>query len=196
MLFSASMRNAGNPQVTFDTTVYAPGHEPFRKLLIPWLWGIVVGTVVIGGILVLWSVRAHRRRNLLMEGGARGEKLRSGLAQAVTAIIILALTIGYSLGLEALQVSKFAPSISDLLWLPLGGVLLVISFLGGLLFQSRKAGVIPILGFLIGFFLWHALPWAASSPFTGDAGRFSIVLFPGVPSLLMYFAFLFGRVLR
>ena len=120
----------------------------------------------------------------------------SSLRRCVTALIILALTIGYSFGLEALQVSKFAPSISDLLWLLLGGVLLVISFLVGLLFQSPKAGVIPILGFLIGFFLWHTLPWATSSPFTGDAGRFSIVLFPGVPSLLMYFAFLFGRVLR
>ena len=164
--------------------------------LIPLLWGIVVGTVVIAGLLVFWNVRAHRRRNLLIASGTEGGERRSGLAQAVTVIVILVFTIGYSLGLEALQNSKFASSISDLLWLLLGGVLLVVCFLVGLLFQSPKASAIPILGFLIGFFLWYALPWAASSPFSGDAGRYSILLFPGIPSLFMYFSFLLGRVLR
>ena len=111
--------------------------------LIPWLWGIVVGTVVIAGLLVFWNVRAHRRRNVLVDDGAADRRFHSGLDQGLIAGAVLALTTGYSLGLQTLGVSRFALSISDLLWLLLGGVLLVISFLAGLLFQSSKAVRFP-----------------------------------------------------
>ena len=165
--------------------------------LIPWLWGIVVGTVVIAGLLVFWNVRAHRRRNVLVDDGAADRRFHSGLDQGLIAGAVLALTIGYSLGLQALGVSRFALSISDLLWLLLGGVLLVISFLAGLLFQSSKAGSIPVLGYPIGLFFWHAaLPWQEFSTITGDLGWTGYVLVPGIPSLFMYFSFLLGRVLR
>ena len=194
LIFSASTRNAGNPRATFETTVYAPGQEPSRQWLIPWLWGIVVGTFVAGGILVLWNVRAYGRRNLLLLGGARSVYRRSRSTQAVVAVIVLALTTGYSLGLSALSVSRFALSVSDVLGLLLGGVLLVISFTVGAVFQSSKAGAIPILGYLMGLFLWYAaLPWQEFGSITGDLGWAGYVLVPGVPSLFMYLSFLFGK---
>ena len=80
---------------------------------------------------------------------------------------------------------------STLVWYWLG------TFLIGLLSESRGVGAIPILGYVLGLLLWHSTPGENINTLSYDIGWLGFLLLPvGIPGLMLYLLFRFGRALR
>ena len=74
---------------------------------------------------------------------------------------------------------------------------LVAPLLVGLLSESRGVWLIPVLGYVFGMALWHASPGENLGNLTYDLSVPGYLLVRvGIPALLMYLAYRFGRAFR
>ena len=112
--------------------------------------------------------------------------------------LLLVLTTSMSFGIIALfdypsQISNLHPWIDvvPLVWFLVG------PFLIGLLSEFRGVGAIPILGYVLGWLLWHFTSGQSVNALSYDIGWLGFLLLPvGIPGLMLYLLFRFGRALR
>ena len=123
---------------------------------------------------------------------------QSSLGGLPSGALLLVLTTSMSFGIIALfdypsQISNLHPWIDvvPLVWFLVG------PFLIGLLSESRGVGAIPILGYVFGLLLWHSTPGENINTLSYDIGWLGFLLLPvGIPGLMLYLLFRFGRALR
>ena len=172
-----------------------------------WLgWPTMVGSIMFGNY---WAIRRFQT-SLLKARLAKfisGSEVRSLDASPLvqsssgrlpSGVLLLALTASMSFSLAALydypsQISNLHPWIDvvPLVWFLVG------PFLIGLLSESRGVGAIPILGYVLGLLLWHSTPGENINTLSYDIGWLGFLLLPvGIPGLMLYLLFRFGRALR
>ena len=172
-----------------------------------WLgWPTMAGSMVLGSF---WAIRRFRTSLLearLAKFSSGGEQrpldavpiAQSSLGGLPSGALLLVLTTSMSFGLAALydypsQISNLHPWIDvvPLVWYLVG------TFLIGLLSESRGVGAIPILGYVLGLLLWHSTPGENINTLSYDIGWLGFLLLPvGIPGLMLYLLFRFGRALR
>ena len=172
-----------------------------------WLgWPTMTLSMVLGSF---WAIRRFRSSLLkarLAKFSSGGEErpldavplAQSSLGGLPSGALLLVLTTSMSFGIIALfdypsQISNLHPWIDVVLlvWFLVG------PFLIGLLSESRGVGAIPILGYVLGLLLWHSTPGENINTLSYDIGWLGFLLLPvGIPGLMLYLLFRFGRALR
>ena len=174
-----------------------------------WSW---LGWPTMAGSMALGSFWAYRRFQVglvkarLAKFSSGGEErpldaipiVQSSSGGLPSGALLLVLTTSMSFGIIALfdypsQVSNLHPWIDvvPLVWFLVG------PFLIGLLSESRGVGAIPILGYVLGLLLWHSTPGENINALSYDIGWLGFLLLPvGIPGLMLYLLFRFGRALR
>ena len=124
--------------------------------------------------------------------------VQSSLGGLPSGVLLLALTTSMSFSLAALydypsQISNLHPWIDVIPWVWFfGGVFLI-----GLLSESRGVGAIPILGYVLGLFLWHSTPGESIDALFYDIGWLGFLLYRmGITALIFYLIFRLGRAVR
>ena len=172
-----------------------------------WLgWPTMTLSMVLGSF---WAYRRFRSSLLKVRlakfssGGGQRSLNAVPIAQSSSGglpsgALLLVLTTSMSFGIIALfdypsQISNLHPWIDVVLlvWFLVG------PFLVGLLSESRGVGAIPILGYVLGLLLWHSTPGENINTLSYDIGWLGFLLLPvGIPGLMLYLLFRFGRALR
>ena len=172
-----------------------------------WLgWPTMVGSIMFGNY---WAIRRFqtsllKARLAKFTSGSEVRSLGASLlvqsssGRLPSGVLLLALTASMSFSLAALydypsQISNLHPWIDVVPWV----WYLVGTFLIGLLSESRGVGAIPILGYVLGLLLWHSTPGENINTLSYDIGWLGFLLLPvGIPGLMLYLLFRFGRALR
>ena len=172
-----------------------------------WLgWPTMTLSMVLGGFWVYRRFRTSLLEARLAKFSSGGEQwpldavplAQSSLGGLPSGALLLVLTTSMSFGIIALfdypsQISNLHPWIDvvALVWFLVG------PFLIGILSESRGVGAIPILGYVLGLLLWHSTPGENINTLSYDIGWLGFLLLPvGIPGLMLYLLFRFGRALR
>ena len=169
-------------------------------------WPTMTLSMVLGGFWVYRRFRTSLLEARLAKISSGGEErsldaiplVQSSSGGIPSGALLLALTTSMSFGIAALydypsQISNLHPWIDvvPLVWFLVG------PFLIGLLSESRGVGAIPILGYVLGLLLWHSTPGENINTLSYDIGWLGFLLLPvGIPGLMLYLLFRFGRALR
>ena len=172
-----------------------------------WLgWPTTVGSMALGGFWVYRRFRSSLLEARLAKFSSGGEErpldavpiAQSSLGGLPSGALLLVLTTSMSFGIIALF--DYPSQVSNLhLWIDVVSLVwfLVGPFLIGLLSESRGVGAIPILGYVLGLLLWHSTPGENINTLSYDIGWLGFLLLPvGIPGLMLYLLFRFGRALR
>ena len=169
-------------------------------------WPTMAGSMALGSFWAYRRFQAGLVKASLAKFTSGGEQwpldavplAQSSLGGLPSGALLLVLTTSMSFGIIALfdypsQISNLHPWIDvvPLVWFLVG------PFLIGLLSESRGVGAIPILGYVLGLLLWHSTPGENINTLSYDIGWLGFLLLPvGIPGLMLYLLFRFGRALR